>query len=85
MARVHDDLPPKGCGWANVQNVAARKLDMLDAASQLLDLRVPPGNRLKALKGELEGWHSIRINHQWRLIFVWSEDGPERVAITDYH
>ena len=64
--------------------MAVRKLDMLDAATQLSDLRVPPGNRLEALKGERRGQHSIRINDQWRVCFVWREVA-ERVEIVDYY
>lgn len=64
---------------------ALRKLDMVAAAHELVDLRVPPGNRLEALKGDLEGYHSIRINDQWRIIFRWENSGAARVAITDYH
>ena len=58
---------------------------MLDAASRLDDLKVPPGNRLEALSGDLSGFHSIRINDQWRLIFVWRDDGAHEVEIVDYH
>lgn len=64
---------------------AARKMTMLDAAAELGDLRIPPGNRLEALKGEREGRYSIRINDQWRICFVWTEQGPADVEITDYH
>ena len=64
---------------------ALRKLDMINAAHELVDLRVPPGNRLEALKGDLEGFHSIRINDQWRIIFRWENGGANRVSITDYH
>ncbi|MCW5714267.1 MAG: type II toxin-antitoxin system RelE/ParE family toxin [Bauldia sp.] len=64
---------------------ALRKLDMLDAASVLSDLRAPPGNRLEALKGDRAGQHSIRINDQWRICFVWSPEGAENVEIVDYH
>jgi len=66
-------------------NVALRKLDMLDAALDVVDLRVPPGNRLEALKGDRQGQHSIRVNGQWRLCFIWSEGGAEQVEIVDYH
>jgi proteic killer suppression protein len=62
-----------------------RKLDQLDAAVDLLDLRVPPGNRLEALKGDRSDQHSIRINEQWRICFIWQADGPHNVAIVDYH
>lgn len=68
-----------------VQRVALRKLVMLDAAEILDDLRVPPGNRLEALKGDRAGQHSIRINKQWRICFVWTAAGPEDVEIVDYH
>ncbi len=65
--------------------VAWRKLDYLDSAVTLGDLRAPPGNRLEKLKGGLDGMHSIRINDQYRVIFFWGEDGPEEVQIVDYH
>lgn len=65
--------------------VAKRKLDMLDAAASLMDLRVPPGNRLEALKGDHEGQFSIRINQQWRICFAWDDNGAENVKIEDYH
>lgn len=71
--------------WRVFSKVAARKLDMVDAAVELRDLRSPPGNRLEALKGDRDGQHSIRINKQWRVCFVWSDDGPENVEIVDYH
>lgn len=58
---------------------------MLDYASQLCDLRAPPGNRLEALKGDLAGFHSIRINRRWRIVFRWTERGPAEVRIVDYH
>ena len=58
---------------------------MLDAAASLEDLRQPPGNRLEALKGDRAGQHSIRINAQWRICFVWRDDGAEDVEIVDYH
>lgn len=64
---------------------ALRKLDVLAAAHELVDLRMPPGNRLEALKGDLEGFHSIRINDQWRIVFRWENGGADQVAITDYH
>jgi proteic killer suppression protein len=71
--------------FAAIARVAARKLTALNAAEQLLDLAVPPGNRLESLKGEREGWHSIRINDQWRIVFRWTDNGPECVTIVDYH
>ena len=64
--------------------VAARKLDMLDYAEALGDLASPPGNRLEALKGDLAGFHSIRVNDRWRVVFRWTT-GPEDVDIRDYH
>ena len=64
---------------------ARRLLDLLNGAAQLDDLRVPPGNRLEALSGNLKGFHSIRINDQWRIIFKWREGNPEDVQIVDYH
>lgn len=64
---------------------AIRKLVMLDNAFVLEDLRSPPGNRLEALTGSRQGQHSIRINRQWRICFVWHENGPGDVEIVDYH
>jgi len=58
---------------------------MLDYAHELRDLKSPPGNRLEALKGDLAGFHSIRINDQWRVVFRWTENGPVDVDIRDYH
>ncbi len=72
-------LPP------DIQNVALRKLRLLSQAKVLNDLRVPPGNRLEALKADRLGQHSIRINDQWRVCFVWHEGGPVDVEIVDYH
>ena len=68
-----------------IWKVTFRKLDQLDSATKLLDLRVPSGNRLEALSGDREGQHSIRINDQYRICFVWKEAGPETVEIVDYH
>ena len=68
-----------------LQRAAWRKLAMLDAAETLTDLRVPPGNRLEMLKADRIGQHSIRINDQWRICFLWKADGPYEVEITDYH
>ena len=65
--------------------VAARKLDQLDSAGALGDLRAPPGNRLEALSGDREGQHSVRINEQYRICFVWTDSGAEHVEILDYH
>lgn len=67
------------------ESVAMRKLAMLDAAAELIDLRVPPGNRLEALSGDRAGQHSIRINNQYRVCFVWTAAGPVDVEICDYH
>jgi len=71
--------------WKNIQAVALRKLDYLDQAVSLNDLKAPPGNRLEALSRDREGQHSIRINDQYRLCFVWAKDGAHDVEITDYH
>lgn len=71
--------------WRALESVALRKLDMLDGAVKLSDLASPPGNRLEALKGKRKGQHSIRINDQWRICFVWGAKGPEDVEIVDYH
>jgi proteic killer suppression protein len=71
--------------FRGIESVAKRKLDMIDAAGQLDDLRVPPGNRLEALKGDRKGQHSVRINDQFRICFRWKEDGAEDVEIVDYH
>ena len=65
--------------------VAERKLAQLDAAQTLDFLRAPPGNRLEALRGDRAGQHSIRINDQWRVCFVWADSGPFDVEIVDYH
>ena len=69
----------------NIQRVARRKLLILDAALELNDLRIPPGNRLEALKGDRKGQHSIRTNDQWRICFKWSEGDAYDAEITDYH
>ena len=71
--------------WSAILSVAERKLAMLDAAVDLSDLRSPPGNRLEQLSGDRAGQHSIRINDQWRICFVWGTNGPENVEIVDYH
>jgi proteic killer suppression protein len=72
-------LPP------DIQNVALRKLRLLNAARRLNDLRVPPGNRLEASRADRAGQHSFRINDQWRICFIWTEGGPDHVEIVDYH
>lgn len=69
----------------NIQVVARRKLRMLNAARVLEDLRIPPANRLEALRGDRKGQHSIRINDQWRVCFIWKDGSAERVEICDYH
>ncbi|HEY6715810.1 MAG TPA: type II toxin-antitoxin system RelE/ParE family toxin [Reyranella sp.] len=70
---------------SNIQNVALRKLRLLNRSRDLNDLRVPPGNRLEALKADRSGQHSIRINDQWRICFIWTAGGPKDVEIVDYH
>lgn len=69
----------------DIQNVARRKLRMLNNAHQLKDLRIPPNNRLEALKGNRAGEHSIRINDQWRICFKWVDNNAMDVIIEDYH
>lgn len=71
--------------FGSFRAVAERKLQMLDSARTLDFLRSPPGNRLEALKGNRVGQHSIRINDQWRVCFVWTDQGPQNVEIVDYH
>jgi len=71
--------------FANIQTIAMRKLAMLNQAGRLDDLRVPPGNRLEALKGDRAGQHSIRVNDQFRVCFRWTGAGPEDVEIVDDH
>ncbi len=71
--------------FGNIAKVAIRKLDMLDAAAALKDLRSPSGNRLESLSDDRAGQHSIRINDQWRICFVWTDNGPANVEIVDYH
>ena len=71
--------------FANIQTIAMRKLAILNQAGRLDDLRVPPGNRLEALKGDRAGQQSIRVNDQFRVCFRWTVSGPEDVEIVDYH
>ena len=72
--------------WSlDVQRAALRKLLMLDAATALDDLRVPPGNRLERLKGDRAGQHSVRVNDQWRICFIWTDGAAAAVEIVDYH
>ncbi len=76
---------PRGAGWGVLARITARKLDLLEYAGALSDLASPPGNRLEALRGKLAGRYSIRINDQWRVVFRWTEAGPDEVEIQDYH
>lgn len=71
--------------FVNIEMVAMRKLAMLNRVERLDDLRMPPGNRLEALKGNLAGLHSIRVNDQFRVCFRWTTGGPADVEIVDYH
>lgn len=75
----------KSTRFASIARVALRKLIQMNQAERLSDLAVPPGNRLEALRGSMAGWHSIRVNDQWRLVFRWTAQGPEDVTIVDYH
>jgi proteic killer suppression protein len=79
----NDDVCPGQ--WRDFKSAAVRKLDMIDAATKVEDLRSPPGNRLEALKGDRKGQWSIRINRQWRICFRWTTEGPINVEIVDYH
>ena len=76
---------PRRAGWSSVANVALRKLDMLQYAKELSDLRSPPGNRLEILRGDFSGFYSIRINDQWRAVFQWNSGKADNVKIIDYH
>jgi proteic killer suppression protein len=69
----------------SIWNSVFRKLDQINAAVILTDLKAPPGNRLESLSGDLKGYHSIRINDQYRVVFKWSDDGADEVEVTDYH
>ena len=71
--------------FGGIEKVALRKLDMLHQALDLGDLTAPPANRLEALSGDRRGQHSICINDQWRICFIWTKEGPENVEIVDYH
>jgi proteic killer suppression protein len=73
------------CCPRSLWSIAVRKLEQLDSAESLDDLRVPPGNRLEALSGDRQGQFSVRINDRYRVCFVWSESGPDEVEIVDYH
>jgi len=76
---------PRREGWASAASIVKRRLDMIDYANALNDLGSPPGNRLEALRGDLKGFHSVRVNDQWRVIFKWTPDGPDAVDVVDYH
>ncbi|MBF0492459.1 MAG: type II toxin-antitoxin system RelE/ParE family toxin [Deltaproteobacteria bacterium] len=76
---------PKKAEWQKIKKIVARKFDMLDYAHVLEDLRSPPGNKLEALKNDLTGLHSIRVNDQWRIVFEWTLQGPAKVRVIDYH
>ena len=78
---------PRGAGWSNVRKIVRRKLAALNAAQKISDLKAPPGNQLEALKDDLLGYHSIRVNDQWRVIFKWPSgaNGPSEVDVIDYH
>lgn len=76
---------PQREGWTGMAKVVTRKLDMLQYAQRLDDLRSPPGNRFEPLKGDLVGLHSLRVNDQWRVVFRWTDEGPEDVDVMDYH
>jgi toxin HigB-1 len=69
----------------DIVGLALVKMDMLNGAAAVLDLRSPPGNRLEALKGDLKGCHSVRINEQWRLVFRWEGNNAHEVRLVDYH
>ncbi|MCB0411929.1 MAG: type II toxin-antitoxin system RelE/ParE family toxin [Bdellovibrionales bacterium] len=75
----------KGAGWSTIKSVVRRKLDMIHYANILEDLKSPPGSRLEALVGNLRGYHSIRVNDQWRIVFKWTASGPAEVQVCDYH
>jgi proteic killer suppression protein len=81
--KLFNDQPSKK--FATINKVARRKLEMLEAANKLEDLRNPPGNRLELLKGNRAGQHSIRINDQFRICFRWVDNEAENVEIVDYH
>ena len=82
-ARLFNRLPSRR--WRGIAGAARRKLEVLNAAKSLAELRVPPGNRLEALKGDRLGQHGIRINDQWRVCFVWRGGDAYVVEIVDYH
>jgi len=69
----------------SLSKIATRKLDQIDSVTALRELRIPPGNKLEALSGDRKGQHSIRINDQYRICFIWTDLGPDQVEIVDYH
>lgn len=69
----------------NLWKIVARKLDQLDSVASLQDLKIPPGNHLEVLSGNRKGQYSIRVNDQYRICFIWTEQGPDKVEIVDYH
>jgi proteic killer suppression protein len=81
--RLFNRLPSRR--WRNIERVIRRKLELLNAATSLMDLTVPPNNRLEALKGDRRGQHSIRVNDQWRVCFVWRDGDAHEVEVVDYH
>ena len=70
---------------STIRGAALRKLDVLNGAAELADLQSPPGNRLEALRGDLAGFHSIRVNDQWRIVFRWADGDAYDVRVVDYH
>jgi proteic killer suppression protein len=80
-----DTRPARRICPSSLRSIAARKLDQLDSADELRDLRHPPGNRLERLKGDRSAQYSLRINDQYRICFSWTDAGPEDVEIVDYH
>jgi proteic killer suppression protein len=70
---------------SEIQNVARRKLRMINNAQEIIDLKIPPANKLEKLKGNLSDYHSIRVNNQWRIIFIWKNNDAYDVKILDYH
>lgn len=86
-AFFYDEITPKGAGWINVKKIVRRKLQAVNAALSVTDLKSPPGNKLEALKGNWSGYYSIRINDQWRVVFKWktNANGPTDVDVVDCH
>ena len=81
-ALFHSNAVPR---FKNIERVARRKLLQLHAATELDSLRIPPGNQLETLKGDRQGQHSVRVNDQWRICFVWRDGAADQVEIVDYH